>query len=794
MLIKEIAMLRKIISTLLLLSTLTVAQDITGSGTSGDPYILYNPADLDSLRYYDFNGKYFKLNADMDLSGYANWVPIGSRGTQWRGYLDLNNKTISNLTITSYTTNGMGLFGGMGGNTDNTTTPTFYNGRIKDINISVTGATVGTALLVGGIAGYLGFSQNEEMVISDITIENITIYINSASGTPTSALFGGAIGKNDGCSVELIRVKNAQVYVSTSASVADNAERGMGGLIGGNTGTSTSIVRQSYVDNNSRIECSMSAVGVIFTGGLIGTTFGSGTGNLITNCYSRAKVFSNYYAGGLIGYKGNTSTTGVSYIVNCYVATDSVNSNHVADIDGLIFGLSSNAVGNTVDSTFADTTLSTFDRLLGTNSAGLAGRAVTATFLKDSVNLPSWDFVNIWNVVGNANDGYPYLRGSNVFTILYPMSQDTYFAGDTLQFKWLAITDIPIDTFYISLGDSTWTTVDSSFTITLPTVFDLTGTYYLYLEANNDPTLIDSVDIFFYAIDHIKILYASKDTVITESFGVEDIRIVFAVDTTGTDSLVAFKHITASGQLDTTTITLIWPNGISGNLYVRANRTGLPVLGLTMGRVSVPFAMVYESTVPCYDWKLSGIGAIWARDKTCGWVPSNRNFQTGTSSITFGGYNDIRVSYSINNFAYPDTVAPPYPPCEHPSIGDCDYPDPTVSNKTASAHGRTYTLLSNGKLNMTDHVNNVTYQVIDFSLHTLIGVAASTAGITVMNGWLVIYNNPPAEAVGYATKVFDAPKSTVNSFWEPVTVNKTRDYFRGIIPKAYTTRPPLGDE
>jgi len=65
-------------------------------------------------------GKYYVLMNNIDLSGYANWAPIGfwdkvvypfPLGTYFGGNFDGNGKVIQNLTINRPLERGIGLFG-----------------------------------------------------------------------------------------------------------------------------------------------------------------------------------------------------------------------------------------------------------------------------------------------------------------------------------------------------------------------------------------------------------------------------------------------------------------------------------------------------------------------------------------------------------------------------------------------------------------------------------------------------------------------------------------------------------
>ena len=85
-----------------------------GSGTVADPYLIQTADQLNSIRFGA--DKHYKLIADIDLSTWGNWVPIGgteayggTMGDQWNkahagsvvftGSLDGNGHVISGMTI-----------------------------------------------------------------------------------------------------------------------------------------------------------------------------------------------------------------------------------------------------------------------------------------------------------------------------------------------------------------------------------------------------------------------------------------------------------------------------------------------------------------------------------------------------------------------------------------------------------------------------------------------------------------------------------------------------------------------
>lgn len=73
-----------------------------GDGTEENPYLVSTAEQLDAVRN-DLNAYYVQIN-DIDLSQYANWVPIGNYDNPFIGNYDGSGYTIKNLTIGSIET------------------------------------------------------------------------------------------------------------------------------------------------------------------------------------------------------------------------------------------------------------------------------------------------------------------------------------------------------------------------------------------------------------------------------------------------------------------------------------------------------------------------------------------------------------------------------------------------------------------------------------------------------------------------------------------------------------------
>ncbi len=204
--------------------------DWTGSGDSGDPYIINCKAHLDLLALRvnagnDYYGKFFKLGADIIYDGTANnFTPIGNViGEEihpFSGTFDGNGNTISGLNINLPETDCVGLFG-----------QTSFNATIK--NLTLTNSTITGMSYVGGI---LGFGDSHSTTIQNCAVTSTTVsggyrvggivgmYATvrgciSAATVSGQKYVGGIIGNGDGSIVE-------HCLYTISSVAATNGNRG----------------------------------------------------------------------------------------------------------------------------------------------------------------------------------------------------------------------------------------------------------------------------------------------------------------------------------------------------------------------------------------------------------------------------------------------------------------------------------------------------------------------------------------------------------------------------------------
>lgn len=220
---------------------------------------IYTAEDLDAVRK-NIYGKYILMN-DIDLSGYANWEPIGGGSSDFRGTFDGNGHVIRNLKIDRASEDYVGLFGRT------------YSATIKNVgleNVDVKGGNN-----TGGLVGY---------TCDNITISNISnSYVQgNVSGKQNT---GGLVGYNYKSSTITDCYANVKVTGTDSCT---------GGLVGCN---SSSTITNSYAQGT--------VLGKNYTGGLVGYNIYS----TITNSYANVNVTApTSYTGGLVGHNYSSAT------------------------------------------------------------------------------------------------------------------------------------------------------------------------------------------------------------------------------------------------------------------------------------------------------------------------------------------------------------------------------------------------------------------------------------------------------------------------------------------------------
>lgn len=269
-----------------------------GSGTQNDPWLIAEPAHLDTIRRCQQD--FIALAADIDLaeetrSWDAGWFPLGAFGQPFSGHMDGRSHVIRNARVSVQLDSPSGFFSELTGTVENL--------GLEDIEVHGKDR-------VGGLAGILSGNISNVWLIGQITGENM-----------------------------------------------------VGGLVGRSFGTVRNTFVRGAVNGND------------FVGGLIGINNGS-----VDKTYAAAVIDADFFPGGLTALNDG----------------DVRNSFFDQDVSG-----TSLSGAGTARSTAEMTDIPTYTDI---SSVGLTD---------------PWDFIGLWDMDAETNDGYPFLRINGVEAFLF---------------------------------------------------------------------------------------------------------------------------------------------------------------------------------------------------------------------------------------------------------------------------------------------------------------------------------------------------------------------------------------
>ena len=291
-----------------------------GSGTAADPWLIETLADLlalsDSVNYGTttdptgkyvkmYEGRYFKQTRPINAKGY-NFPPIGGSDDLYRfaGTYDGDDKTISNLTISTGQNGYAGLFGSVDtcGVIKNVTVSNpvvecsyYFAGAIAGNcngtmdNCKATNGSIKGQYTVGGLAGKVGPA----------------VHCSFSGNVQAEAQCGGVFGVSRH-PVSFISATATNVMITSTTSQAP-----VGGLLGQMSSDYGGSISDSYFSGNIYLTRTTQ-----FAGGIVGTT----SRNTVSRCLSLAQIgmlgstVGATVAGGIVG--GNIATD----ITDCHFA------------------------------------------------------------------------------------------------------------------------------------------------------------------------------------------------------------------------------------------------------------------------------------------------------------------------------------------------------------------------------------------------------------------------------------------------------------------------------------------
>lgn len=281
-----------------------------------------------------------------------------------------------------------GNFDGNGYTIKNLTINTTGSDFIGLFGYLETGSTVNNVILenidvyssghyVGGLAG-----------ASYGTITNSGVVTGSVSGGDSSWA-GGLVGYN------LIIISDS-FYKGNVIGTAEVA----GGLVGYNDG---GAIRNSFA---------IGSISGLYTGGLVGSN-----GGLLSDSYFHGSVDGKNVAAGLVGANS-------FHVDNSYAKATLTGEGSLSGLVGMY--------GGSVKNSFYESE---------TTGQTSLGTALTTAEMKTQASYTDWDFGQIWTIDSALNNGYPYLRSSEL-QVTYngngktggelPIAQTSHVRGDTV--------------------------------------------------------------------------------------------------------------------------------------------------------------------------------------------------------------------------------------------------------------------------------------------------------------------------------------------------------------------------
>lgn len=455
-----------------------------GTGISTDPYLVRTAEQLNDVRNY--LSSYFRQVADIDLSTYSNWSPIGDFDalTPFTGNYDGNHYEIRNITLNIAM--GGGLFGCFDAGT------VVKNIVLKNINYTVTDSYAGA--LVSCIYG-------------NATITNC-IADGKITFSGANSYCGGMIGEIWIGNNEVVTVSKCHSYVNIDINASEyenyNYIGGFIGNVGYNYLSETISINISYCSANSDINVINRNVDAYIEdiGGFVGFTSAVAQHLIINNCYSTGSVCGDGGIGGFVGtmYKYTTITQCYSY---CSVngapnGNNDYGVNKVGGFCGLVYGFDNpNGYGHNILSysystgsvcnglnldnsiyvngfigqyvTYYNTLTDCFydSETSGKSDTG-QGTPKTTAEMKTQGTYTNWDFTNHWKIDSLFNDGYPFLETVTEIYISTPEQLNNI--RNYLKSKYIQTADIDLSVYanWIPIG---FFMLDENYNVIMDTTF-----------------------------------------------------------------------------------------------------------------------------------------------------------------------------------------------------------------------------------------------------------------------------------------------------------------------------------
>jgi len=392
-----------------------------GTGTEADPYIIRNQTELTCVPRALKSGQttFFKMEADVDLNGYEDWIPANSaspydmaidfdggghkisnffsNSESMPSFIGVLVGSIHDVTfenpVLDVNASRAGLLGAQAGTAD---------GAAAEVkNVTVTGAKINVTGTTEGVGGLIGHAYNTTFSKAKVAVDIIDA---DGDNKVPSSVAGVAGVVYSGCSFtgcessgSLVSNKNSGGLIGYIVDTAedikvDKCSSSMeiaafhecaGGLIGFAKAPKLTVT-DSHATGN------VTNTGSNYSGGLIGSMNGTST---IQRCYATGNVTcsAGNHNGGLIG--NASRTTGDSLIEDCYATGNVTLTAAKGRMAGGLIGVVENKTGVTIRRCYASGDIKSEYSVVG----GLVAFAKSGT-LTDNINFTLENSI-AWNKV-----------------------------------------------------------------------------------------------------------------------------------------------------------------------------------------------------------------------------------------------------------------------------------------------------------------------------------------------------------------------------------------------------------
>ncbi len=420
----------------------TIDDEITARATFYVPQMITTAEEFFNIRN-DLGGIYMLAN-DIDLSGYANWTPIGNATKNASGNYDYTNAFSGKFDGGGYTISGLninlsnsscsslltvGLFGSLSrdgqisnvvlkdANVTGTSNATEYVGMLVGFNPgSVNDCSVNGTMAVSG-ATYIGGVIGENIGSAEKISSNVAITVTGSK----NYLVGGITGRTAGGQLSDVNVSGS-INVTSSAPV----------YVGGVAGNLVDKLTTASADVDIIVKTTASSSSYNYVGVIAGASSQS-LSDIIVDGSITVESYGNAYVGGIVGY----SDASISKCENNAIISLIVTNNGNASYVGGIVGFTSKNIDNCENNSTVSAT-----QFYGGYVGGVAGNSGAVSNCKNNADVyakSTSKTVYCGGVVGYAKSIDSCTNNAKVDALVY--ASNANYAGGVVGYSEGAISN-----------------------------------------------------------------------------------------------------------------------------------------------------------------------------------------------------------------------------------------------------------------------------------------------------------------------------------------------------------------